>query len=32
MKKIIFSLLLSLGILYAEENSAKVVYERSGEF
>ena len=27
MKKIIFSLLLSLGILYAQENSAKVVYD-----
>ena len=27
MKKIIFSLLLSLGILYAQEDSAKVVYD-----
>jgi len=27
MKKIIFSLLLSLGILYAQEGSAKVVYD-----
>ncbi len=27
MKKIIFSLLLSLGLLYAQEDSAKVVYD-----
>lgn len=27
MKKVIFTLLLSLGILYAQENSAKVVYD-----
>ncbi len=27
MKKIIFTLLLSLGILYAQEDSAKVVYD-----
>jgi len=27
MKKMIFSLLLTLGILYAQENSAKVVYD-----
>lgn len=27
MKKILFSLLLSLGILYAQEGSAKVVYD-----